>query len=85
MIILCECGAKMELDMVEAVAFFNGQSAAFWKRHGHAPGRVTYWCECGEQHRSGPLRHPAGPKIMMATDLVWYAKHQGCLFRGRSN
>lgn len=85
MIIACDCGAKIELDMVQAVAYFNGQGAAFWRRHGHAPGKVTYLCECGATHLSGPMRHPAGPKIMMASALLWYADHQACLFRGRRN
>lgn len=85
MIIGCECGANLELDMVDAVAFFNGGAAKFWRRHGHAPGRVTYHCACGAQHLSGPMRHPAGPKIMMSADLIWYSEHQKCLYRGRSN
>lgn len=86
MIIVCECGAKLELDAVQAIAYFNGQAGAFWRRHGHAPGTVTYTCECGAQRLSGPRQHPrGGMRAMMSADLLWHAAHQACLWRGRIN
>lgn len=85
MTIVCECGAKLRMDPLGAAAYFNGGMRLFWQRHGHAPGKVSYLCECGERHDSGPLRHPDGPKVMMATDLIWYSKHQVCIVRGSRN
>jgi hypothetical protein len=69
--IKCDCG-----DVLPYGDDFFDDAHAFWKKHGHFPGRVEFWCACGELHISGPeAGFPASEAC--TRDLTWFLEHYG--------